>query len=265
MKTEILRLISVVKQGVGGSQAGAINLIYTYLLQKYKIDAYNYISINQIGDDLEEFVRKEGKKVYINIRYPTDGNYKLKTVIERNIIRLDIIDQSLQRLAATDPRILKEKLDEIKKEILQREFIIDVPYKEWKYKKGERLNAKIIIRPYEENFDIFLLIEEDKKEKCSLLIYKGKPTDYYFEALFFFGKWKNAEELIITGKNNEVEIHIDINKCKVQYVNLTAYEKAPFFEMMRADMSKRENAQAHENWFHSLSPAYAAIIREANN
>jgi hypothetical protein len=70
VKTNIFRLISVVKHGVGGSGAGMLDLIFSFLLQEFELDIYSYITINQIGDDLNEFVMKEGKNVHINIRYP---------------------------------------------------------------------------------------------------------------------------------------------------------------------------------------------------
>ncbi len=38
MKIEILRLNSINKNGVGGIEAGALNFIYTFILQKYKLD-----------------------------------------------------------------------------------------------------------------------------------------------------------------------------------------------------------------------------------
>jgi hypothetical protein len=266
MEVEILRLISVVEHGVGGPETGAINLIYSFLLRKYKLDFYSYIRINQIGEDLQEFVMKEGgKKIHINIRYPASEDYELKTVTERDLIRLDIIHKALLRLSANDSRIQVEKLENIKNEILQNEFLFDIQYKEWKYKKDEKLSAKIIIRAYEDRFDFFVLIEEDKKEKYRLLIYQGKTTDFYIDALFFYGKWKNINEFMITGKNKEVEIHIYIQESKMQYVNLTGYEKAPFFEMMKANITKQDASHAYEDWLHSLPPAHAAIIRKADN
>lgn len=265
MKIEILRLISVVEHGVDGAETGAINLIYSFLLQKYKLDFYSYIRINQIGEDLQEFVMKEGNKIHINIRYPASEDYELKTVPERDLIRLDIIHKALLRLAANDSRIQVKELDNIKNEILQNRFLFDIQYKEWRYKKDEKINAKIVIRPYEDRFDFFVLIEEGKKQICRLLIYQGKTTDFYIDDLFFYGKWKSINEFIITGKNKEVEIHVYIQDKKVKYLNLTSYEKAPFFEMMRANISKEDASRSYEDWLHSLPPAYAAIIRRADD
>lgn len=265
MKTEIIRLESVVKHGIGGSKTAAINLIYSILLQKHKLDFYSFIFINQIGNDLEEFVLKQGKEVYINIRYPVYENYEFKSVAERNIIRLDIIHISLLKLAAKDSRIEIRKLNTIQQEILQKDFYFYFEYKIWHNKKRPNLDARIIIHPKEDSFDFYVLIEENKTEKCRLLIYKGMPSDSYFEDLFFYGKWKDSNELIISGKNNEMEIHVTVDSCLVEYVNLTSYNNAPFFEMMKADISIDDNTKAHNDYIHSLPPSLAAIITHKPN
>lgn len=265
MKTHILRLGSVVPHGVGGPEAGTMDLIYTFLLQEFELDIYSYIHINQVGDDLNEFVMKEGKKIYINIRYPVYEDFERKSVTEKNSIRLDIIHTALLRLAAEDKKMKATKLEALKNKILEQNFSFHIVYKNHVNKKNKNLIAKVIIHPEEDRFNFYALIEENEREKCRLLIYSGKTTDYYIDALFFYGKWKNINEFIITGKRKEIEIHISIDKCSVEYVNLTSYGKAPFFEMMRADTSKQDRARAHEDWLHSLPPAHAAIIRQAEN
>ena len=78
MKTQI-RLNSVVPHGVSGPDAGAIELIYEALMIEYKQSAYRYISINQIGNDLDEVMIKEGKNMHLNIRYPSPADFNLKT------------------------------------------------------------------------------------------------------------------------------------------------------------------------------------------
>jgi hypothetical protein len=264
MKTELLRLESIVKHGVGGVEAGAISLIYSYLLQKNQINFYSYIFINQIGDDLSELVINEGKKVYINIRYHADENYGLKSISERNVIRLDIIHKALLQLNQNDGRVRRETLNAIRTEILNNNFEFDIEYRKCFNKKNRNLVAKLLIHPKVDRFEFYISIEVAGSAKGKVLIYNGKPNDFYFEAILSNCVWE-GNEIVISGKNKEVEININSETLHVRYINKTPYQKSPFFEMMRADISKSENAEAYEDWLHSLPPAKAAILREADN
>jgi len=73
--------------------------------------------------------------------------------------------------------------------------------------------------------------------------------------------------LIITGKENVVETHILLNENKVEFLNLTPYEKPPIFEMMKAKAvkSKEESDKAYNDWIHSLPPSVAAIVTQEFN
>ena len=62
-----------------------------------------------------------------------------------------------------------------------------------------------------------------------------------------------------------MEIHINVDKCSVEFVNLTSYDKSPFFEMMKADLSDEEKEKAHKDYIHSLPPAIAAIVTHEPN
>jgi hypothetical protein len=118
MQTEI-RLGSVVLHGVGGPEAGAIDYIYIYLLQEFKQCFYSRIGINQVGDDLTEFVMKEpGNKIHVNIRYPVYEDFETKSKEEKNLIRLDVIHTSLLRVAEYDGKFDVNKLEAIKQKIL---------------------------------------------------------------------------------------------------------------------------------------------------
>src|ERR1700750_616627 len=118
MKLHIFRLESVVPEGVGGPEAGAIDLIYSILLQECDCDYYTYIHINQIGDDLNEVILKENKKIYINVKYPSKG-FSSKSTSEKNLIRLDIIHLALLRIADKEKKLDVNKLEQIKNLILQ--------------------------------------------------------------------------------------------------------------------------------------------------
>src|SRR5688572_4216824 len=94
-----LRLGSVVAHGVGGPEAGAVDLIYLFLLMEYRQNIYRAIFINQIGDDLNEVIIKQGKEIYVNVRHPAPVDFDLKSDEEKNRIRLDVIHTGLLRIA----------------------------------------------------------------------------------------------------------------------------------------------------------------------
>src|SRR5437667_12875436 len=106
MKTQ-LRLNSVVPHGVGsGSESLALDLIYEFLLREFAQAIYRYISINQIGSELNEFVMKEpGNKIHVNIRYPAHEDFESKSADEKNEIRLDIVHTALLRVAEYDKKL----------------------------------------------------------------------------------------------------------------------------------------------------------------
>jgi hypothetical protein len=119
----ILRLNSVVRDGVGSSpEAATLELIYSVLLERKGIVDYRELSINQIGEDLNEFISKEGKKTHINIRYPATLGFDEKSIFEQNRIRLETVHAALCRIAIEDKKLDIGKLEEIKEEILANDF-----------------------------------------------------------------------------------------------------------------------------------------------
>ena len=263
MKTEIINLGSIVKNGVEGPENGAINLIYSYLLQEYNLNYYNRIKINQIGDDHEELMLPgENKTMHINICYPADPNYDNKTVFEKNNIRLNIIHTALLRIANRYKRLDVDKLEIIKSKILENNFGFEIPYKRFTNPKHKDLVISIIIIPQEKTFSFYAKIEEGGKVKCNVLLFNGKTTDFYITALFSYGKWHGANKVVISGKYKEVEMQVDVIKCGVEIINYSKYEKPPFFEMMRSDISESDQEKAHQNWLDSLPPGRADFIQE---
>ena len=267
MKTHIFRLGSVGAHGVGGPEAIAIDLMYDFLLQEFEQDMYSHIHINHINDDLNEFVMKEpGNKVHVNIRYPTYEDFEIRSVDEQNRIRLNVVHNGLLRIAEYDKKLEVAKLEAIRNKILKNNFSFDFVYKTHVYKKRPNMIAKIIVHPGNKQFDYYTLVEENGKEKCKVHIYSGLPASIYnFKDFFSLGKWKGENELVITGKANIIETHILIEKCKVEYVNLTPYKNPPLFEVRRAGISEEDREKAHQDWLHSLPPSHAAIIRQAHN
>lgn len=265
MKTQ-LRLNSVVPHGVGsGSESLALDLIYEFLLYEFGQDVYRYISINQIGSDLNEFVMKEpGNKIHVNIRYPVYEDFESKSVDEKNKIRLDVIHTALLRVVEYDERLVIEQLNAIRKKILDSNFSFYFVCRSYVNKVRPALIGKVIVQPAMDRFDYYVLIEENEREKCKLHIYNGRPGVHFTE-FFFNGKWKGENELIIWGKQKEVEIHVLVSECRAEFVNLTRYDNPPYFTVMRADISEEDREKARQDWQHSLPPAVAAITRQAHN
>jgi hypothetical protein len=233
------------------------------LLTQYGVNAYSHISINQIGDDLNEFIETKGKKVHINIRYPATTGFRKKTEKEKQIIQLETIHAAVVRIADEKGLIETATLENVRQKILDNNFSFefDISKKVTNPKRID-LSAKIIIKPLTDKFEYYLILMENNTLKCRILLYSGVTEYYVFPLLFHQMKWKNENELIINGKEPHVETHIFADTCKAEFINLTKYEKSPYFEMMRRDTSKEEQEQGYQNWLDSLSPESAAELRE---
>lgn len=265
MKTEI-RLGSVVAHGVGGPEAAAMDMMYICLLHEFGQDIYKRIGINQIGEDLNEFVMKEpGNKVHVNIRYPVYEDFESKSVEEKNKIRLDVIHTALLRVAEYDKKLNIDQLDAIRSKILSNNFLFEFICKSYVNKKNKNLIGKVVIHPESDRFNYYAVIEENGKVRCKVHMYNGRTGVFWGEDFFSYGKWRGENELIIWGKKKEVEIHILIDECKADFLNLTRYANPPYFTVMRADISEEEREKAYQDWKHSLPPAVAAIVRQAHN
>lgn len=187
MKLHILRLGSVVPEGVGGPEAGSIDLIYSFLLQEYNCDFYQHIHINQIGDDLEEMIMKVGKRIVTNIKYPAKG-FNSKTVSEKNMTRLDVVHTSLLRISEKGKKLDVNCLEKIRDRILLQNFEFELLYKRYEDKKNQ-LVGKILIQPYQDKFCFYFSTEKNGEQISKLLIYEGKCTEYYIRDIFYTGIW----------------------------------------------------------------------------
>ncbi len=264
MKTEI-RLGSVGK-GVGGPEALMLDLIYMYLLHEFNQDIYSRIGINQIGNDLEEFVVKEpGNKIHVNIRYPFYEDFESKSSAEKNLIGLTIIHDALLRIAEYDGKFDVKKIEAIKEKVLQNNFHFEFVYKVNLNKKNIHLVGKVLLTPLIDRFIYSVLIEENGNEKCRQVIFNGSAGYSYAEKFFSSGKWVGDDKFIISGKSKELEIHVFISECRIEFINLTPYETPPYFTLMKFGITGAERERAIKDWNHSLPPAVAAIIRNADN
>jgi hypothetical protein len=257
LKTHILRLGSVVPHGVGGPEAGIIDLIYAFLLREYGQNAYSYIHVNQIGEDLDEVIIKDGKKIYINVRYPAIEGLEQRSTKERNRIRLDVAHMALLRIAEYEMKLDAIKLQAIRQRILDDNFSFGFVYRSFVNKSLPDFTAKVMVNPQIDRFNFFVQIEQDGKVVCSLPIYQGKTTDWYF-SMFSKGKWKGRTEFLI--KNSEIEVRIQVDQCRLEIINLTPYENPPNFQMMQAVLSPEKQEQSYNDWIRSLPPAMASII-----
>ena len=70
------------------------------------------------------------------------------------------------------------------------------------------------------------------------------PCVYFGEFFFYYGKWHAKNKLILTGIYKEVEIHINVDDCQVEIINLTPYSNPPLFTAMRFDISEEEREKA---------------------
>jgi hypothetical protein len=255
MKLHILRLGSVVPEGVGGPEAGSIDLIYSYLLQEYNCAVYPHIHINQIGDELEELVMKMSGKMRVNIKYPSKG-FDSKSKEEKNLIRLNVVHTALLRIAEKEKKLDVIKLEKIKERILEQHFEFDFIYKQFEDQKDQTV-GKILIHPLQDKFCFYFSVEKNGAELTRILLYEGKSTPFYIPDIFYKGKWKSRNQFIISSKNKEEELHVLIDENRVEVVNLTKYKNPPFFEMMKAGERSEE---AYKDWLHSLPPGAAGAI-----
>jgi len=241
MKTQI-KLGSIVRHGIGGPQSGAIALIYEFLLGELNQTSYKYISVNQIGDDLDEvIVKMPVGQIYVNVRYPAYEDFKSRSIDEQNRIRLEIMHTGLLRIAKHEGKLNVEQLEVIKGKILAHNFSFSFLVKTFVNPKLMSLRANLIVEPRIDRFDYFVSIVENGDEKCKVLIYEGTTSLYYVGYFFTKGRWKGDNELIIVGNRKEVEIHVLIDKCKVEYESLTELSETSAFEIYKANSRPKNN------------------------
>lgn len=252
-----LRLGSVVANGLGGPQAGAINLIYSKLLQDYGLNAYSYIGVNQIGPDLEEIILKQpGGVVHINIRYNRSSD---KIFIDQ----LNIIHEALLRLSREERKLNTNKLEEIHADILSKEFKFSFICKEF-FDRKRGMVAQLLVEPELSLFKYFIDIKGQGKA-CRIHIYSGGTDIFYLPAFFDKGVWDGTNLFTLRGTKNETAIQINYDKCLFDVINLTNYPMPPYFQMMRGDISQEEKRSALKDWEHSLPPEIAAIVTNTSN
>jgi hypothetical protein len=242
-------LISIVES----SEGGAIEAIYSYLMGKYQQDIYKRIVVIQIDTPTNELVLIEkDMEAHVKILYKAPEGFNSFSVEDKNKVRVDCIHAALLKVFQKDRKFNKGKLETIKEEILMKNFFFEIICKKF-WNKNKTLLGKLILSPFSDRFEYYVTVTNiNNLIKCKIKIYNGKPDIYYFGRLFSFCKWTKNSKIIINGNNKEVEIHIDVNRCMVKYINFTPYPNPPFFQMMRADISKEESNAAYNDYLNSL-------------
>ncbi|MET0466281.1 MAG: hypothetical protein ABW007_24190 [Chitinophagaceae bacterium] len=238
MKTQ-LKLGSTIMHGVGGPQAGSIAIIYEFLLAQCHENHYSYISVNQIDETLDEVIVKMNRnEIYVNVRYPADPGFENLESIVQQQTRLDIMHLGLSRIAEHERKLSLDNLNTINAMILKNKFHFEFTAKTFPHPNNPGLQAQLSIIPDLKKFDFFLSVLEDEKEKCRVHLYEGGTTTYYFGYFFSNAKWKGERELIISGSDKTIEIHILLDSCEVSFEPSTLPENAPF-EIFRANRAIR--------------------------
>jgi len=172
---------------------------------------------------------------------------------------------ALLRIAEYDKKLNVDRLEAIREKILDNNFSFEFVCRTFENKINKNLLARVVVHPEIDRFNYYAIIEEYGKLRCRVHIYNGRTAVFFGENFFYQAKWIGNDELVISGKEKEMDISISITECKANFVNLTRYAHPPYFTLMRADISEEEREKAHQDWQHSLPPAVAAAIRQARN
>lgn len=247
------------RHGVGSSaETAALELIYETLLQEHGQNKYRYISIIQIGHDSDELVLKIRNTIYCKVKYPVYEDFDIKSESEKNLNRLEVIHTALLRIADHDRKLDKMKLEQIKAEILAKDFYFEIarPF----VLKANDINMAVIIIPRMTSFDFYLSAKKDGTEICRVLVYKALPSLDCYNYFFKNGKWKNANEFVIWGSEKHLKTHFFLDTSNVVYEESPTSGAAPLFEMMRSDITKAKRDKIYEEWKQSLPPDQRAAL-----
>ncbi len=206
------------------------------------------ILINEIDYNLKELISIVDKKIYINTILPNFDILDQNTCFERNAIRLELIHNSLIRLARIDKRFNFEILNEIKSKILEKSFYFEIELYNFNNKKFNNINAKILVLPYENRFEYYLSIYINNELKYKFLIYLGLPNCYYAAELFSKGKWANQNLFILTGTANEVSLSLNLIDNNLTFTNLTTFRLPIYFSNNLAKIAENEKIFEANNW-----------------
>lgn len=239
------RFNSLNTNGLGGPEATAISLVYSFLLTEYKATSYSKIFVNQIDESNDEVIVKfSSKDIHMNILYKTPD-------VDPNCARLEIIHSALLKLSSYENKVDPFKLKEIHQRILDNDFNFKFILKEFRSHRVER-KAWLVVEPQEKQFNYYIRFNLNGQE-FERLLFVGLPEIFYAD--YFFGKcnWLVEDILELTGSMNEVKILVNLATQTFVVNNLTEFQNPPYFQLMRADISQEERDSANEDWEKTLA------------
>lgn len=265
MQLELIRLVSTDWNGIGNDGNAMLDLIYTYLIQEKGLGYYHHIKINQISAEGMNDIIFDRNSVHINFVYNVSPDFASFSALKKNEIRLDIIHNALLALGQQDSRFESDILEEIRAEIIKKQFVIEIEYFNHRLNKRNDIGVSLLVIPSPMYFDFFLVLQENFKQMFHAHVFRGKPSDYYIDMLFSKSQWKTDKEFVLSGSERQMQLTLILDGYQLKFENLTSFPKPPLWEMMKFHSQETEGIIAYENWIHSLPPAYAAMLRQAGN
>jgi hypothetical protein len=205
-----LHLTSTSGPEIAGPEAEALCLIYSFLLHACGLDHYKRISITLLGEDKEEAVMKSpGKKIEVGIRNPLPEDLSSKGREGRSKAFLEVIHAAMLRVAAFEYKLDAGVLEGIRKRMLQS----DVSF-EFALQSETRGDVQATLRVHADmnRLDYYVLVVEGGRVKFKLWIYSRSTSGMNVSDVVLDLVWKDENELVISGRSMEVEIHVLIRE-----------------------------------------------------
>lgn len=256
----MIRLSSNVMPGLDKC-ASAVSLMYTDLLIRDNIKAYNHILIKHVPETeaAGQVIALGNKEVGVRVHYRTPDNIVSQDDDAIQLAVLEIIHAGLVILAQEKHKLELDYLNRIKEEILQLNFEFWVEGKHFIHKKDNLLTATVIANLKMKQFDIYLQIAYEGKIKWKVLIYEGVNTASYFYDLFSVGKW-TKNEFILSGKKSEIEFHLNLEDGSLKLANISpSASESPHFNFYKISIDKEK---AVKDYLGTLDPALANTMMD---
>ncbi|MDO6432996.1 hypothetical protein Q4E93_20475 [Flavitalea sp. BT771] len=209
MRTQ-LHLTSTSDPAIAGPEAEAFCLIYSFLLHACGLDHYKRIDITLVGADKDEGVTKyPGKKIAVATRYSLPEDLAAKGREGRSKAFLEVIHAALLRVAALEYKLDAGVLESIRKRMLHSE-----PSFEFACQSVTRGAVQATLRVHADmtRLDYYVLVVEGGRIKFKLWIYSRSTSGVNVADVALDMTWKDDNELVISGKSMDVEIHVLINE-----------------------------------------------------
>ena len=194
---------------IAGEETAPLCLIYSFLLHACGLDHYKRIAITLLGDNEDEVVtRSPGKKIAVGVRHPLPEDIAAKDHEERNKAFLEVIHAGLLRVAAFEHKLDAGVLESIRKRMksdLSFEFAC------LSAMMGP-VQATLRVHADMDRLDYYVLVVEGGRIKFKLWIYSRSTSGVHVADVLLNMVWKDENELVISGKGMEVEVHVLIQE-----------------------------------------------------